>query len=263
VAEQRALVLINGEIRETPTGDTIYGASGGSGSGLPYGLATGTDTYAVTISGYTLTANDSLVIEIPNDNTTASTLNVNGGGAVPITKDGVGLSLHDLLAGGIYVLFYDGTKFIVTSASKLHRTSFNGFPQVTSGTAFTITLVANNIIQRDISGVNQTNTSYIEFVIPEDFIAFPPTAINIEVRRNGANPTQTLTWGKNGVADATLNAASILATGTTNVWETKTVAPTDTYLPGDRIILTFTSQTNAGGASSVGLGLIRIEYIGR
>jgi hypothetical protein len=83
-------------------------------------LATGTDTYAVTV-GATITAyalGDKYTVQIPNANTvTTPTLNVTGAsalGAKTITgNDGGALTAADLKANGIYEFVYDGTNLRV------------------------------------------------------------------------------------------------------------------------------------------------------
>jgi hypothetical protein len=80
-------------------------------------VATGTDTYAVTvglgIASYVL--GDKYSVQIPNANTgTTPTLNVSTIGAINI-KDNAGnnLAIGDLKALGIYEFVYDGTNFRV------------------------------------------------------------------------------------------------------------------------------------------------------
>jgi hypothetical protein len=64
MAERRALVSIDGQIKETPTGDTIYGGGGGGGS-FPL---TGTQ-YTQTSANYTTLATDETVEITANSNT--------------------------------------------------------------------------------------------------------------------------------------------------------------------------------------------------
>jgi hypothetical protein len=80
-------------------------------------VATGTDTYAVTvglgIASYVL--GDKYSVQIPNANTgTTPTLNVSTIGAVNIKdNEGNNLAIGDLKANGIYEFVYDGTNFRV------------------------------------------------------------------------------------------------------------------------------------------------------
>lgn len=79
-------------------------------SGSLYGVATGTDTYVLSITRFGRLSNGKMVIAtVTNANTGASTLNVSGTGAVAIRKKGVALSANDIDANGTYVFVYDGT----------------------------------------------------------------------------------------------------------------------------------------------------------
>ena len=77
------------------------------------GQATGTDTYAVSIPGVTgYTLNDAYAIGFTNANTGASTLNINGLGAVNIAKNNtVPIIGGDIAANQQFIAIYDGTNF--------------------------------------------------------------------------------------------------------------------------------------------------------
>lgn len=79
-------------------------------AGVAYGVATGINTYTVTIGTGALSTNPTIRIMFTNANTaTSPTLNVNGVGAVTIKKAGTtDLSIGDIIAGTIYTLTYDG-----------------------------------------------------------------------------------------------------------------------------------------------------------
>lgn len=80
------------------------------------GIASGTDTYTVTLSvgDSAYVSNGIYFIAFTNANTiTAPTLNVNSLGAKTIKlRDGSALSVGDISAGGSYILKYDGTDFL-------------------------------------------------------------------------------------------------------------------------------------------------------
>lgn len=84
-------------------------------SGRFYAVATGTDTYVATLPGWKLRNGEAIAVLIPNANTGAATLNVNGQGAVAIRKKGAALSADDLDANGVYIFIYDGTYFRAVS----------------------------------------------------------------------------------------------------------------------------------------------------
>jgi hypothetical protein len=81
--------------------------------GMQGGQATGTDTYAVTIAGVTAyNLNDAYAIGFTNANTGASTININGLGAVNIAKNNtVPIIGGDIAANQQFVAIYDGTNF--------------------------------------------------------------------------------------------------------------------------------------------------------
>jgi YVTN family beta-propeller protein len=81
--------------------------------GMQGGTASGTDTYSVSIAGVTAyNVNDAYAIGFTNANTGASTLNINGLGAVPISKNNVVPIIGgDIAAGQRFIAIYDGTNF--------------------------------------------------------------------------------------------------------------------------------------------------------
>jgi hypothetical protein len=82
-------------------------------TGMQGGQATGTDTYAVTIPGVTSYGlNDAYAIGFTNANTGASTLNINGLGAVNIAKNNVVPIIGgDIAPNQQFIAIYDGTNF--------------------------------------------------------------------------------------------------------------------------------------------------------
>lgn len=87
---------------------------------LQRSVATGTSSTAiattaktVTIASYTLTAGDLIALTLTNGNTaTAPTLNINGGGALAVNT-GAAFPAYDTPAGGKWLLYYDGTAFLL------------------------------------------------------------------------------------------------------------------------------------------------------
>jgi hypothetical protein len=89
----------------------------------PY-TATGTDTYAISpgmsiyAGGNTYASGDIWTVTFTNANTGAATLNVNSDGAIAIVDNsGSALSAGDLVAGGTYILRYNGTHFRIIGAT--------------------------------------------------------------------------------------------------------------------------------------------------
>ena len=82
-------------------------------TGMQGGQASGTDTYTVSIPGVTSYGlNDAYAIGFTNANTGASTLNINGLGAVNIAKNNtVPIIGGDIASNQQFIAIYDGTNF--------------------------------------------------------------------------------------------------------------------------------------------------------
>lgn len=90
-----------------------------------YGVASGTDTYALALPPATslpanygdgTTTTSFVLVKFTNANTGASTLNVNGVGAQAIKKDvGTALVAGDIAAGDVHMLAFDGTNWQLLS----------------------------------------------------------------------------------------------------------------------------------------------------
>lgn len=85
-----------------------------------YAANTGTDTYAITLTGVVPTAyyaGMTIHTIFANANTGAATINVNALGAKAIAKDvSTALAANDIVVGKVYELRYDGTRFQVDVA---------------------------------------------------------------------------------------------------------------------------------------------------
>lgn len=95
-----------GEVEfETPTG--------GGGGGLKYGIASGTNTYTVTITGVSsYTDGDTYVVKFTNGSDDDSTININSLGAKTLVKEfNVQLTGGDIASGQELIIIYDGTNF--------------------------------------------------------------------------------------------------------------------------------------------------------
>jgi hypothetical protein len=85
-----------------------------TGGGLKHGTASGTDTYAVTITDVTSYADgDAYLIRFTNGNTTSATLNINSLGAIPLYRNNDGpLIGGDVLSNGEMLCVYNSTSNI-------------------------------------------------------------------------------------------------------------------------------------------------------
>lgn len=124
-------------LQNATTGEAEWQDAPGGG-GIPFGVATGTDTYAVSAgTASTYTDGDAYLVRFTNGNTGASTLNVNGAGAANMYSNSDGLLIGgDIWAESQMLCVYDsslpGFKCIGTSTNSL-------FAYVTNAEATTIT----------------------------------------------------------------------------------------------------------------------------
>ena len=112
-----------------------------------------------------------------------------------------------------------------------------------------------------MKGNTTTTTFYKEFTIPPDFKSFVTNGFKLTTRRSAIGTGQFLnvSFGKNGVADATINTLPLLATNTA-VWETKTTTPTSSYSPGDRILISLAIRTGNNGSAFIDVDGLELEY---
>ena len=91
----------------------IFANGGTGGAGLLHGVATGTNTYAVTITGVTAyTDGDAYAIRFTNGNDADSTININGLGVKTLVKEAnIQVTGGDIVSGQELIIIYDGTNF--------------------------------------------------------------------------------------------------------------------------------------------------------
>ena len=127
-------VSVNGNYADVNGNISISTGSGG----IAHGTATGTDTYAVTISGVTSYADgDAYLVRFTNGNTTGATLNINGLGARTLYRNNDGVLIGgDIVDGGEMLCTYNST----TNAFQCIGTAPNTLlAYVTNADASTIT----------------------------------------------------------------------------------------------------------------------------
>lgn len=119
--------------------------------------AAGTDTYTATFSKDILLVYFNMMrlrVKFTNANTGASTLNINGLGAIAIRKNvSAALALGDILAGGIYHLHYDGTNFQLEAPSNSSG----------AGTVTSVSVVTNQGVSGSVA--NPTTTPAITLTL--------------------------------------------------------------------------------------------------
>jgi hypothetical protein len=94
-------------------GETAVEYATVAGGGLQYGIASGTNTYAVTITGVaSYTDGDTYVIKFTNGNDDDSSININGLGAKILEKQAnIRVTGGDIVSGQELIIIYDGTHF--------------------------------------------------------------------------------------------------------------------------------------------------------
>lgn len=95
---------------------------------MSYGVASGTNTYTVTLSPAITEYTTGLLIPVKftNANTsTTPTINCNSLGAKTIvSRDGTALSVGQIVANGLYYLTYDGTNFVLSTGYGIYTLTF-------------------------------------------------------------------------------------------------------------------------------------------
>ena len=93
-------------------GDLIVKSSGGTtGSGIPHGTASGTDTYTISFASVTgYNDGDAYLVRFTNGNTTGCTLNINSLGAKTLYRNNDGALIGgDIVDGGEMLCIYNST----------------------------------------------------------------------------------------------------------------------------------------------------------
>ncbi len=101
-------ITINGDTQDL-SADRTWTIDGG----VSYGVASGTNTYTVTISGVaSYTEGDVYAVKFTNANDDDSTININGLGAKTLVKQlNIQVTGGDIESGQQFILIYDGTNF--------------------------------------------------------------------------------------------------------------------------------------------------------
>lgn len=102
-------ISVNGNFADA-SGNIVVSGGGGGGGSILHGIASGTDTYTVTIAGApaSYSEGDSYIVRFINGNTTGATLNINSLGAVPLYRNNDGPLLGgDIANDGDMLCVYD------------------------------------------------------------------------------------------------------------------------------------------------------------
>jgi hypothetical protein len=246
---------------------------------------TGTDTYVATASPAltAYAAGNLFSLVVPNTNTGASTINIDGLGAKAITRTGsTALVAGDMIATEVVIVVYDGTRFQLINANSFTNLVVSGTETVggtlgvTGVTTLTGGLVYGGVtLTNAVTGTgkmvldtsptvnNPTVTNYVESVVAIGTVS----SSNTIALTNGTVQTATLTAstactftmptataGKSFVL--LLKQAASTGNGTatfTNVKWGTAGAPTITATAGKMDILTFIADgTNWYGSIAQG-----------
>jgi len=228
---------------------------------------TGTDTYVATASPAltAYAAGNLFSLVVPNTNTGASTINIDGLGAKAITRTGsTALVAGDMIATEVVIVVYDGTRFQLINANSFTNLLVSG-TLTYGGVTLTNAVTGTGKMVLDTSPTvnNPTVTNYVESVVAIGTV----TSTNTIALTNGTVQTATLTAstactftmptataGKSFVL--LLKQAASTGNGTatfTNVKWGTSGAPTITATAGKMDILTFIADgTNWYGSIAQG-----------
>jgi hypothetical protein len=149
-----------------------------------------TNTYAITLSPVpaSLTAGMQFNVKFVHANTGASTLNVNGLGAVTITTvNGSALSSGVIVANGVYPLIYNGTNFILLNvisnpAASKPDCSFYAYQGTSQSVGSGGSIVTINTIAYDTSSTFNTAGFAWQPTVPGRYMVGGQVATNTQVQ---------------------------------------------------------------------------------
>ena len=125
---------------------------------------TGTDTYVATASPAltAYAAGNLFSLVVPNTNTGASTINIDGLGAKAITRTGTtALVAGDMIATEVVIVVYDGTRFQLINANSFTNLLVSG-TLTYGGVTLTNAVTGTGKMMLD---TNPTVTNYVESVV--------------------------------------------------------------------------------------------------
>ena len=228
---------------------------------------TGTDTYVATASPAltAYAAGNLFSLVVPNTNTGASTINIDGLGAKAITRTGsTALVAGDMIATEVVIVVYDGTRFQLINANSFTNLLVSG-TLTYGGVTLTNAVTGTGKMVLDTSPTinNQTVTNYVESVVAIGTVTSSSTLSLTSGTVQTATLTAstactftmpTATAGKSFVL--LLKQAAATGNGTATFTSVKfgtAGAPTITATAGKMDILTFISDgTNWYGSIAQG-----------
>lgn len=178
--------------------------------------AAGTDTYTGTMSPSlaAYAAGNTFTFVVPNTNTTAATLNIDGLGAKALTRDGsTALVAGDLVANAEVVVVYDGTRFQVLNSNSKTNFNLSGTLTVAGNTTLSGG-TANGVAYLNASKVLTTGSVFTYSANGNLVVGVPITGTALAVTGTSGTYAVDIT-STNTTNSRALNVYNSAATGTT------------------------------------------------
>ena len=167
---------------------------GGGATSAPFGTASGTNTYTVTLGLSSLVAKQQAEVQFTNANTsTTVTLNSDSLGAVTMLVNGAVPAIGFISAGSIYPVEYDGTNWNIVGETNIDSTGAiivlnQGNTTPAAAPTGKVKLAANSVGGRNMFGACDENGV---------FVPFQPHLAKTQILR--CNPTPaSATWTTDG-----------------------------------------------------------------
>lgn len=178
--------------------------------------AAGTDTYTGTMSPSlaAYAAGNTFTFVVPNTNTTAATLNIDGLGAKALTRDGsTALVAGDLVANAEVAVVYDGTRFQVLNSNSKTNFNLSGTLTVAGNTTLSGG-TANGVAYLNASKVVTAGSVFTYSANGNLVVGVPTTGTALAVTGTSGTYAVDIT-STNTTNSRALNVYNSAATGTT------------------------------------------------
>jgi hypothetical protein len=225
--------------------------------------AAGTDTYTGTMSPSlgAYAAGNTFTFVVPNTNTTAATLNIDGLGAKALTRDGsTALVAGDLVANAEVLVVYDGTRFQVLNSNS--KTNFNlsgtltvaGNTTLSGGTANGVAYLNASKVVTTGSGLTYSSTGNLYLAAPSSGTAFNINtgsgAVAIAMGNWPVMQYTGTTWQLGGLNAAQFTAGKLYTDGASRL-EIATGGSVTINAPSSGTALTVNQSGSTSGVNNV------------
>jgi len=179
--------------------------------------AAGTDTYTGTMSPSlgAYAVGNTFTFVVPNTNTTAATLNIDGLGAKALTRDGsTALVAGDLVANAEVLVVYDGTRFQVLNSNSKTNFNLSGTLTVAGNTTLSGG-TANGVAYLNASKVLTSGSVFTYSANGNLVLGVPTTGTALAVTGTSGTYAVDITSTNTSINNRALNVYNSAATGTT------------------------------------------------